>query len=175
MLSFPNLTAFYLSPYFLSFWVGSLHSQLSVWIGLALPKGKLGSCLNRLIYEALKSTTDQKYLLHWPAISAWNSYDKNHPLKVFCRHAWFIWVNKTLCLGKKIVVKRIKCSSTSWTVLPLVPPTTFPKHSVFEVFINVGRVYFGCLWSQKPYFLLQFVSVPSKDQQQLLILLNIYC
>lgn len=101
MLSFPNVTASYLSPYFLSFWVGSLHSQLSVWIGLVLPKGKSGSCLSRLIYEALKSTTDQKYLLHWPAISAWNSHDKNHPLKVFCRHAWFIWVNKTLCSGKR--------------------------------------------------------------------------
>ena len=53
--------------------------------------------------------------------------------------------------------------------------TIFFKHSIFEVFMNVGRFYFGRLWRQKPYYLLQFVSVPSKDQQQLLILLNIYC
>lgn len=63
---FPNVTAF--SPF------SSLKPlsgvQLTVWAGLALPKGKLGSCLSSLIYEALKGTADQKYLHHWPAISA---------------------------------------------------------------------------------------------------------
>lgn len=43
--------------------------QLSVLARLALPEGKLGSCPGDLIYEALKDTSDQKYLPHWPAPS----------------------------------------------------------------------------------------------------------
>lgn len=77
IFSFPNVTAF--SPF--SLLLKPLSGvQLNVWAGLALPKGKLRSCLSSLIYEASKGPADQKYLHHWPAISAWNFQDKNQSL-----------------------------------------------------------------------------------------------
>lgn len=98
MFSIPNVTAF--SPFSLLHKLLTL-VQSSVSAGQALPKQILGSCLNSLIYEALKGTCDQKYFFHPLAISAWNSHDKKHPLKIFCSHTWFIWVNKALCWGER--------------------------------------------------------------------------
>lgn len=64
-LAFPNVIPY--SPF--SLLEPRTGVQPSLLARLALPEGKLGSCPGNLIYEALKGTSDQKYLPRWPATS----------------------------------------------------------------------------------------------------------
>lgn len=56
----------------------------------------------------------------------------NHSLKVFCRHAWFIWVNEALCKGEgrepgEYLVRMIYC------VLSIYPSLGEEQHLDREV------------------------------------------